>query len=141
VGPRLVTGGTGEGESVNTFAVSNIGTLVDGCDISKLQSEVVSGDLIDLDLALFDVIGTKSDENRVAPLLPTAKAVNENQQLPGPWITYRTIIASPQKSCSVSIVVGLSVATVSSSGHTSRPQAMKNLTRVVIGASLARFVW
>ena len=122
---------------MNTFAVFNIGTLVDDCDISKLQSEVVSGDLVHLDLALFDVIGTKNDEDSVTPLLPTTKAVNENQELSGPWATtYRTIIVSPRKSCSVSIVVGLSVATVSSCEHTSRPQTKKNLTRVVIGASL-----
>jgi hypothetical protein len=64
-----------EGENVNAFAVFDIGTLVHDCDVPQLHSKVVSGDLIHLDLSLFNIIGAKNDEDRIAPLLSAVKIV------------------------------------------------------------------
>ena len=69
-----------EGKNVDTFAVFNIGALVNNSDVPKLHSKVVSGDLVHLDPSLFNIIGTKNDEDGVASLLSTAKIVNTNSR-------------------------------------------------------------
>jgi len=115
---------------MDAFAIFDIGTLVNNCDIPQLYPEVVSGDLIHLDLSLVNIIGTENDENGVAPLLPTGKTVNRT--LVSINQTYRTIIVSPRKSCSVSIVAGLRVATTFRCHYVFSVQAKKEPTRVVI---------
>lgn len=63
--------GVVEGQDVHAFAVFDIETLVNVNEITKFNSEVVSGDLVDLDLALFDTIVTQTNKNSISALLAT----------------------------------------------------------------------
>lgn len=43
-------------------------------EITELDTQVVTGDLVHLDLALLDVVGAQTDENGISPLLTPANS-------------------------------------------------------------------
>ena len=63
--------GVVEWKDVHSFTVLDIEALVNVDEITELDSEIVSGDLVYLDLALFYCIVAQTDENSVSPLLTT----------------------------------------------------------------------
>lgn len=104
--------GVVEGQNVYAFAVFDIEALVNVNEIPKFDSEVVSGDLVDLDLALFNTIVTQTNKNSISPLLATMIfVIVSNVACKTKDKTYRTIIVSPRKRPRVSIVAGFRVAT------------------------------
>ena len=105
--------GVVEWKDVHSFTVLDIEALVNVDEITELDSEVVSGNLVYLDLALFNGIVAQTDENSVSPLLATM-FIELFRELPHKveFIrTYRTMIVSPRKRPRTSIVAGLRVAT------------------------------
>lgn len=66
---------------MDAFAIFDIWTLVNNCDVTKFHPEVVSGDFVHLDLSLFNIIGTENDEDCIAPLLSTVDVVNRDSQI------------------------------------------------------------
>lgn len=54
---------------MNTLAVLDIEALVDVNEVSELDSQVVTRDLVHLDLALLDVIRAQTDKDGIPPLL------------------------------------------------------------------------
>lgn len=61
-----------EWQDVYALAILDVKTLVYVHEIGKLDTQVVSGDFVNLDTALLHIIGTQADENRVSPLLASA---------------------------------------------------------------------
>lgn len=54
---------------MDAFSVLDIQTRVDADHVAKLDSEVVSGDLVHLNLTLFNIIGAQADKYCIMPLL------------------------------------------------------------------------
>ena len=63
--------GVVEWKDVHSFTVLDIEALMNVNEITELDSEVVSGNLVYLDLALFNGIVAQTDENSVSSLLAT----------------------------------------------------------------------
>lgn len=63
---------------MDTFAIFDVWTLVNNCDITKFHPEVVSGDLVHLNLPLFNIVGTENNEDCITSLLSAIKVVNRN---------------------------------------------------------------
>ena len=66
---------------MDTFAIFDVGALVNDRHISQLHSKVVSGDLVHLNLSFFNIIGTENDKDGVAPLLSAEKIVKTDSQI------------------------------------------------------------
>lgn len=66
---------------MDAFAVFDVRALVNDRDVPQFHSKVVSGDLVHLDLSFLNIIGTKNDEDGVAPLLSTKKIVKMDSQI------------------------------------------------------------
>lgn len=72
--------------------------------VTKLDSKVVSGDLVHLDLALLDIIGAQTDENGIMPLLASNRDETGSaykNTLPSriqDMHAYLTMIVSPRNS-------------------------------------------
>lgn len=60
-----------ERQNVYSFAVFDIETLVDVDEIPEFDSEVVSRDLVHLDLAFFNSVVTQANKDSIPPLLAT----------------------------------------------------------------------
>ena len=58
--------GVVEWKDVHSFTVLDIEALMNVNEITELDSEIVSGDLVYLDLALFNGIVAQTDENSVS---------------------------------------------------------------------------
>jgi hypothetical protein len=61
-----------ERQDMDPFAVFDIQTLVNIDEITELHSQVVASHLVNLDTALFDIIGAEADEDCVTSFLSTA---------------------------------------------------------------------
>jgi len=66
---------------MDTFAIFDVWTLVNNCDITQFHPEVVSGDFVYLNPPLFNIIGTENNEDRIAPLLSAIKVVNRDSPI------------------------------------------------------------
>ena len=66
---------------MDTFAIFDVGALVNDRHISQLHSKVVSGDLVHLNLSFFNIIGTENDKDGVAPLLSAEKIVKTDSRI------------------------------------------------------------
>jgi hypothetical protein len=68
--------GVVEGKNVDALAVLDVEARVYVNEITKLDAQVITSDLVQLDAALLDVVGAQANENGVLALLATAKGVN-----------------------------------------------------------------
>ena len=64
-----------EGENVNTFAVLDIQARVHVHHVTELHAEIVTSDLVHLNLALLDIVGAQADQNSIVALLPAVRDV------------------------------------------------------------------
>lgn len=118
---------------MDSLAVLDIRASVYVDEISEFDAEIVTGDLVHLDLALFDIVRAQTDQNGISPLLSTVDVIRLVQRAVNvSYFTDRTIMVSPRKSWRASIVAGFSVATTRRSGSSFRHILMLLLTRVVI---------
>jgi hypothetical protein len=60
---------------VNAFPVLDVHARMNVDDVTQLDSDVVSGDLVHLNAAFLHVIGRKTDEDSVSSLLSTVENV------------------------------------------------------------------
>ncbi len=58
-----------ERKDMHALAVFDVQTLMDVDEIAEFHSQIVTGDFVHLDLALFDVVGAQTDEDSISPLL------------------------------------------------------------------------
>ena len=65
--------GVVEGKDVYALAVLDVQARVHVDHVAKLDTEVVTGDLVHLDLALLNSIGAQANEHGVMPPLPTTQ--------------------------------------------------------------------
>ena len=123
-----------KGENVDAFAIFDIWTLVNDCDITQFHSEVISGDFVHLDLSLFNIIGTENDEDGIAPLLSAVKVVNRT---PNP-MKFNTPDDDgvPSKELQRLHRGRVECGDCTQRQHTCSIQAREKLTRVVIGGGL-----
>ncbi len=71
-----------EGQNVDTLAVLDVEARVYIDHVTELDTEVVTRDFVQLDLALLDIVGAQADENGVVPLLPPVyNLVDQNSQM------------------------------------------------------------
>ena len=64
-----------ERKYVYSLAVLDVRTSVNVNDIAELDSQVVSGDLVHLNLALVDIVGAETDKNGISSLLSATRTV------------------------------------------------------------------
>ena len=106
-------------------------------EISEFDAQIVTGNLVYLDLALFDIIRAQADQDGISPLLTTVDAIDSVlSAVNASYCTHRTIMVSPRKSWRASIVAGFSVATTRRSESSFRHLLILLLTRVVICSGL-----
>jgi len=100
-------------KNVNTFTVFNIEALMNIDEITEFNAEIITSNFVHLNSAILDVIRAQTDENSIPPLLSTKKIriVSDDHEHQTYVNAHRTIIVSPRKRPSVSIVPGLRVAT------------------------------
>ena len=70
-----------EWQDMYALSVLDVEALMNMNKVSELDTQVVTGDLVHLDLALLDVIRAQADENSVSPLLPSKNAEISTRQL------------------------------------------------------------
>lgn len=66
--------GVVERQNVHTLSVLDVQALMYVYEITELDTQVVTGDFVHLDLALLDVVGAQTDENGISPLLTPANS-------------------------------------------------------------------
>ena len=84
---------------MDAFAIFDVWTLVNNSNISQFHPEVVSGDLVHLDLSLLNIIGTENDEDGIAPLLSAAKLSTETLELVNFIIPDDNSVSSEELQC------------------------------------------
>ena len=101
-----------EGQNVYTLSVFDIEALVNVDKITQFYAEVVASDFVHLNAALLDVVRAQANKDSVASLFAAVNSVSIAVITEKCTETHRTMIVSPRKSWSNSIVAGLSVATI-----------------------------
>jgi len=99
-----------ERKNVHALSIFDVKTLVNVDKIAELDAKVVTCDLVHLYTTFLDIVGAQTDEDSIPPLL-SAEEMSGSGRNGRELVTNRTMIVSPRKSPSVSIVPGLSVAT------------------------------
>ena len=69
--------GVVEGKDVYALAVLDVQARVHVDHVAKLDTEVVTGDLVHLDFALLDIVRAQADEHSIVPLLAAAHNVRK----------------------------------------------------------------